>query len=89
MVISWITSVSTTDRKRVFLGTAQKSPYYDKVPWSVRRIKVSCHAAHRYGKQEGFLRILITISILQFIGQIMGETVKLIMDKKLELNQKR
>ena len=72
-----------------FLEQLKKSPYYEKVPISVKETK-SKMAMNliELGKREGLLKNIDNNILMGIIGALMGETVKLIMDGKMELNQK-
>lgn len=71
-----------------FLEQLKKSPYYEKVPLTVKETK-SKMAMNliELGKREGLLKNVDNNILMGIIGALMGETVKLIMDGKLELNQ--
>ncbi|MDL5514259.1 TetR/AcrR family transcriptional regulator [Arenibacter sp. M-2] len=85
----WI-NFSINHRKEMsFLEQLKKSPYYDKVPVAVKENKSKlAMELIDLGKKEGLLKNIDNNIHFAVIGAIMGETVKLIMDKKLELHQK-
>ncbi|SMG23848.1 TetR/AcrR family transcriptional regulator [Arenibacter troitsensis] len=85
----WINFSINHKREMSFLEQLKKSPYYEKVPLSVKETK-SKMAMNliELGKLEGLLKNVDNNIIMGIIAALMGETVKLIMDGKMELNQK-
>tara|TARA_R110000868_G_scaffold257575_1_gene514730 strand:- start:1516 stop:2190 length:675 start_codon:yes stop_codon:yes gene_type:complete len=85
----WI-NFSINHRKEMsFLEQLKKSPYYDKVPVAVKENKSKlAMQLIDLGKKEGLLKNIDNNIHFAVIGAIMGETVKLIMDNKLELGKK-
>jgi AcrR family transcriptional regulator len=85
----WINFSLNHKREMSFLEQLKKSPYYDKVPVSVKETKSKlAMALIDQGKKERLLKNVDNHILLAVIGSVMGETVKLVMGKKLELNQK-
>lgn len=87
--VFWI-NFSINHRKEIsFLEQLKKSPYYDKIPVSVKENKSKlAMQLIDLGKKEGLLKNIDNNIHFAVIGAIMGETVKLIMDKKLDMNKK-
>ena len=72
-----------------FLEQLKRSPYYYKVPVAVKENKNKlAMQLIDLGKKEGLLKNIDNNIHFAVIGAIMGETVKLIMDNKLELGKK-
>ncbi|MCM4173211.1 TetR/AcrR family transcriptional regulator [Arenibacter sp. TNZ] len=85
----WINFSINHRKEKSFLEQLKKSPYYDKVPVSVKENKSKlAMQLIDMGKQEGLLKNIDNNIHFAVIGAIIRETVKLIMDKKLELNKK-
>tara|TARA_R110002096_G_scaffold226212_3_gene415546 strand:+ start:118 stop:690 length:573 start_codon:yes stop_codon:yes gene_type:complete len=85
----WINFSINNKKEMSFLEQLKKSPYYEKVPISVKETK-SKMAMNliELGKREGLLKNIDNNILMGIIGALMGETVKLIMEGKMELNQK-
>lgn len=85
----WVNFSINHGKEMSFIDQLKKSPYYDKIPASVRETKSKLGMnLIDLGKREGLLKNIDNEIIISVIGAILGETVKLIMSKKLQLNQK-
>ncbi len=85
----WV-NFSINHRKEMsFLEQLKKSPYYDKLPKLVKdtKSKLSTSLIDQ-GKKEGLLKNIDNDILMAIMGAVMGETAKLIIHDKMELNQK-
>ena len=66
----------------------KKSPYYGKLPNSVKERKSKLSTALiDQGKKEGLLKNVDNDILMAILIAVMGETVKLIIHDKMELSQ--
>lgn len=85
----WINFSINHKKEMSFLEQLKKSPYYDKVPVSVKETKSKmAMELMDQGKKERLLKNVDNHILMAIIGAVMAETVKLMGDKKMELNQK-
>lgn len=85
----WVNFSINHREEMSFLEQLKKSPYYGKLPKSVkeRKSKLSTTLIDQ-GKKEGLLKNVDNDILMAILIAVMGETVKLIIHDKMELNQK-
>jgi AcrR family transcriptional regulator len=87
--VFWIDFSINNSKEMSFLEQLKQSPYYEKIPVSVKETKYKLgFELFDLGKKEGLIKNVDNEILASIIGAAMGETVKLILNKKLQLNQK-
>ncbi|MDY8136028.1 TetR/AcrR family transcriptional regulator [Aquimarina sp. 2201CG5-10] len=89
MWLYWIDFSVNHNKEMSFIMQVKQSPYYDKVPEGVKETKNRLgKELLELGKSEGLIKNINNEILESIIGAVLFETVNLILNKKLELNQK-
>ncbi len=89
MWLYWINFSINHSKEMNFITQVKKSPYYDKVPITVKESKSRLGTdLFELGKREGLLRDVSNEILESVISAILFETVNLIINKKIKLNEK-
>ncbi|MGB5820994.1 MAG: TetR/AcrR family transcriptional regulator [Saonia sp.] len=89
MWLYWINFSINHGKEMNFIHQVKQSPYYDKVPESVKETKSRLGIElFELGKKEGLIRNVNNEILASVMGAILFETVNLINNKKLKLNKK-
>ena len=85
----WIDFSINHGKEMSYLNQIKQSPYYNLVPTEVKEIGYSVgFELFDLGKKEGLLKDVENHIIVTIFGTLLVATVKLILDKKLQLNEK-
>lgn len=89
MWIYWINFSINHSKEMNFLMQVKQSPYYDKVPLSVKETKNRMGTdLFEIGKKEGLIKNVTNEILESVMGAVLFKTVDLILNKQLQLNKK-
>ncbi|SEK45153.1 transcriptional regulator, TetR family [Aquimarina amphilecti] len=89
MWLYWINFSINHSKEMNFITMVKKSPYYDNVPKSVKDTKSRLGIdLFELGKKEGLIRDVDNETLEAVTAAILLETVNLILNKRLGLNEK-
>lgn len=87
--LHWIHFSINHSKEMNFITQVKQSPYYDKIPASVKETKSRLGSdLFELGKKEGLIANVENEILESVIGAILLETVRLILNKKLKLDKK-
>lgn len=83
----WINYSINHTKEMSFINQVKQSPYYEKIPQEILEAKHKIGIdLFELGKKEGLIKNMDNEILASIIGALLGETVKLILDKKIKMN---